>query len=136
MKEDEVMIASEKRGDAATCGPSPGPGCSKSESDTPRTLIQVKKAGGYRTETEAMAHMVDFCKQLELELDSANRELQARGKDIETLTTALEYARKDLSRKPNRNTSNSFRSCVKNWPKQRRPAMRRPNPETDRTARI
>jgi len=41
--------------------------------------------------------MVDFCKQLELELDSANRELQARGKDIETLTTALEYARKDLS---------------------------------------
>lgn len=27
MKEDEVMIASEKRGDAATCGPSPGHGC-------------------------------------------------------------------------------------------------------------
>ncbi len=83
------------------CEASSAPGCSKSESATPRTLIQVKEADGYRTETEAMAHMVDFCKQLELELDAANRELQARGKDIETLTNALEYARKDLSLNPN-----------------------------------
>ena len=28
MDEDQGKIASEKRGDAATCGPSPGPGCS------------------------------------------------------------------------------------------------------------
>lgn len=66
-----------------TCGASSAPGCSKSEFDTPRTLIQVKEADGYRTETEAMAHMVDFCKQLELE----TRELRL------CLTEAMEWCK-------------------------------------------
>ena len=33
-------------------------------------------------------------------LAAANRELQARGKDIETLTNALNYARADLGLNP------------------------------------
>ena len=41
-------------------------------SDTPRTMMQVMEADGYRTKTEAIAHMVDFCGQLERELGVAN----------------------------------------------------------------
>ena len=37
MDKDQEKMASEQRGDAAACGPSPGPCCSKSESATPLT---------------------------------------------------------------------------------------------------
>lgn len=47
-----------------------------------------------------MGQWIGLCRTLELELAAANRELQARGKDIETLTNALNYARADLGLNP------------------------------------
>ena len=47
-----------------------------------------------------MKQWIGLCRTLELELDAANRELQARGKDIEPLTNALNYALADLGLNP------------------------------------
>ena len=52
-------------------------------SDTPRTMMQVMEADGYRTETEAMAHMVDFCRQLEREVYAAQAEADRRTREVE-----------------------------------------------------
>ena len=57
-----------------------------------------------------MKQWIGLCRTLELELDAANRELQARGKDIETLTNALNYALADLGLNPDASPSGAKRS--------------------------